>query len=118
MNTDPTPTRDEIQAAIVADLRNWRACSAQGRFWTIEELFVRWRANWRRSLAQYFGVDRVVALSRVIAAIEAGEHRTHNGEIPARIYDWFDAVAVKDRGAVPARLTLTITAAECGRSTP
>lgn len=70
----------------------WRAVSVRGREWTIDELFARWRATYNRRIPST-RVPKDYAVARVIDAIDAGLHRTSNGEVPARILDWMDTRA-------------------------
>lgn len=72
----------------------WESVSIKGRPWTIEQLFAQWRAKYAKRMPYSAGITRDLGAARVRDAIDANKHRSRNGEVPARIFDWMDRVAV------------------------
>jgi hypothetical protein len=72
----------------------WESVSIKGRPWTIEQLFVQWRAKYNRRAPYAAGITKGLGVARVRAAIDANKHRACNGEIPARVFDWMDHFAI------------------------
>ena len=72
----------------------WESVSIKGRPWTIEQLFAQWRAKYGRSAPYAAGITKDLGVARVRAAIDANKHRARNGEIPARVFDWMDHIAI------------------------